>query len=1529
MVRQIVLLCLALVTNQVLAQTPANDNKASAVTLTNLASCTAAQAYTNVGATTDGSGSSCGTMNNNVWFRFQATTQYIKIEVKTGSDEGTIRYPQMSLWNSSNVEVACQTYTGSAGDIVLEKIDLVIGEWYYISVSTNYSSSTEEGTFTLCANNLRPNDDKVAAWVLPNKTNWCSAPEAYNNISATPDGGSSTCGSPENNVWFQFQASTQYIKVDVKTGTGEGTIQYPELALWTEGGAQVVCQAHTGSTGDVSIEKLDLVIGQTYYISVSTNYSGASYEGTFTLCANDIRPNNDKVAAWVLPSKTNWCSAPEAYNNIGATPDGASSTCGSPENNVWFKFQASTQYIKVDVKTGTGEGTIQYPELALWTEGGAQVVCQAHTGSSGDVSLEKLDLVIGQMYYISISTNYSGASYEGTFTLCANDIRPNNDKVAAWLLPGTSNWCSAPEAYNNIGATPDEASSTCGSPENNVWFKFQASTQYIKVDVKTGTGEGTIQYPELTLWTESGTQLACQGYTGSAGDVSVEKLDLVIGQTYYISVSTNYSGASYEGTFTLCANNIRPNNDKVAAYELSQKTNWCSAPAAYHNVGATADGSTGACGTPHNNVWFKFQATTQYIKVEVKTGGTEGTIESPELALWNANNTEVICANSTGSAGDVAIEKVDLTIGQWYYISVHTASSSASNQGTFTLCLNDLRPNNDKVAAWQLDSKGNWCSEPAQYTNVNATADGSSSGTCSDPNNNVWFKFTAATSYIRIEVKTGGTEGTIQYPELTLWNSTGSSVLCQSHTGQTGDVSLEKLDLTVGATYHVSVSTHYSSSAYQGTFTLCINDQIPNNYKSAAKLLSSKDHWCSPDGAYHNFNATLDGTTPSCGTPNNNVWFKFQAATPYVKIDVKTGDSEGTIQYPEIALWNSSNTLVTCVEYESQYGDISLERTDLVVGTTYYLSVSTNSSSTSHQGLFTLCINDKSSFDHKPGALVLADKNNWCSGPAAYTSVDATSSTSSSACSQSHYNDVWFKFKAQTSYIRLTVKSDDDSGIQYGTARNPRIVLWDSLGNSLACPTVDHDGYSTVEKLNLTVGNWYYASVSTPYSSQSYTGTFTICANDQMPYDHKAAAIVLTDKNNWCSGLAAYNNHHSTPDGGSSSCGAPNNNVWFKFNASTTYIDLQVKTGGEEGTLGSAELTLWNSSGSVVACTGSSGISADVRIVKTDLVPGDYYVSVSTDDDYSFRQGSFTFCINDQIANNFKGGAIDLATRDHWCSDPGAYDNFDATPDGTAGACATTNNNVWFRFTATTNYVKIDVKTGSGLGSIRYPELTLYDGHGTAIACRSDDGSGLISVESLTLQPGMTYFLAVSTRYSSQSYQGTFKLCINDQVDYNFQAAAMPLDQKSEWCSDLQMFSTTEATTDGTAITCGTLHNNVWFKFMASTPYMKIDVKTGGDEGTIRYPEVALFNNAMVAVECVNAAGGLLDVSLIAEDLTVGEWYYITVYGRYSDPGNLGTFSLCLDDRCQQPPTLFSTSDGGTACPGMETSWITIADSQE
>ncbi|MBU0764845.1 MAG: hypothetical protein KJ607_08425, partial [Bacteroidetes bacterium] len=175
------------------------------------------------------------------------------------------------------------------------------------------------------------------------------------------------------------------------------------------------------------------------------------------------------------------------------------------------------------------------------------------------------------------------------------------------------------------------------------------------------------------------------------------------------------------------------------------------------------------------------------------------------------------------------------------------------------------QPENDNFAdAIFLEDLENWCSDDADYTTVDATAD-EAKGSCwsTGPSYNVWFKFVASSAEIEAVLRTGGDEGTLRYPYIALWDASLTQLACKGYVDASADIGIACEGLTEGNTYYISVDNH-SNASYKGTFSLCVSDEIDYDFKEGAVELSDLDDWCSADAAYSTEDATQDQSKGSC-----------------------------------------------------------------------------------------------------------------------------------------------------------------------------------------------------------------------------------------------------------------------------------------------------------------------------------------------------------------------------------------------------------------------------------------------------------------------------------------------------------------------------------------------------------------------------------------------------------------------------------------------------------------------------------------
>ena len=654
---------------------------------------------------------------------------------------------------------------------------------------------------------------------------------------------------------------------------------------------------------------------------------------THTVYGAEVAPANDiKANATVLNDKDNWCSAAATYTTVDATGTISSSCDASIYNDIWFTFQTETDYVRIDLE----QVGIDYARLILQDSLGNEVAC-TNGGNSGTVSLEFMQLQADEWYYLSVGHNYSSAGYQGTFTLCITDQKPPDHKNEAILLAQKDHWCSGTDEYTNVGATGNSNSTCEVNIYDDVWFKFQAATNFMTIDLQPGS----IGPSSMTLEDEQGNEIDC--------GLSIDREDLNQNEWYYLRVGNKLAlFVDIKGTFALCVNDQPPPDYKEGAIELAQKDNWCSAAAAYTNEGAT--GSVGSmCGMIFEDVWFKFQANTPYIDINL----TGNSMVLADMKLENSQGAEMGC-------GMDRIQLFDLDQGQWYYLRVGRSDNFFSDQGTFSLCINDQITYDYFEGAELLGDVTNYCSGQGEFSTEMTEGEGiKPSGWASGPYNNVWFRFQAPSTGVQIHLNTGGQEGTLGYGKIALFDSTRQEVASVGHkAGEFSDISLDVNGLTPGDWYYIAIDNGLSA---EGTFTLCTRTWY--DYYDTPYILQNVTNYCSGLAEFSNATATVDGQASSCGTPYNNVWFKFLAQSDYISLDIKTGADEGTIASPEVVLWDTLGNAIVCQNAGGGGGDVAIESFEVITGSEYYFSVHTESSSANDEGTFTVCVTDQAPYD--------------------------------------------------------------------------------------------------------------------------------------------------------------------------------------------------------------------------------------------------------------------------------------------------------------------------------------------------------------------------------------------------------------------------------------------------------------------------------------------------------------------------------------------------------------------------------------
>ncbi|RMG29154.1 MAG: hypothetical protein D6730_04425 [Bacteroidetes bacterium] len=539
--------------------------------------------------------------------------------------------------------------------------------------------------------------------------------------------------------------------------------------------------------------------------------------------------NDERASALLIPASEDWCSR-ELYTSLGATPDGRAASCGEggEAGRVWFKFQASRPQVTITLKTNGRGDQIRNAYISLWDEAGTELQCTPPVDSKSGVQLTTNELQTGRAYYLAVS-NVSKEE-EGTFELCLSTQGNYDFRESAVFLADVSDWCSEDARFSTLWATADGPAGSCwkAGPNYNRWFRFQATTPHISIQVESGEEKGSLLKPLIALWNDEGKELACTRFVENEEKTTLNFSGLTPGKTYFFEIDNHagYAGA-YRGSFTLCVDDEVGYDFRKHAHLLSNITNWCSEQGAFSTQWATGDGAAGSCqqDEPHHNRWFKFQATAPGILVQLKPGQAGSSIQKPFLVLEDEWGLEIACAKYVEALGTVALSSQSLSPGSWYYLAVdNEPESRGGHTGSFSLCVNSQADNDFKEAAEPLPATGNWCSGPGAFSTLWASADGRG-GSCwqHPPAYNRWFSFTATAPKLRIELQTGGANGSIRFPVMAVWDEAGQEVGCAAASQEVENLQLELQGLKTGSTYFLSVDNNPAyEGVYRGSFSLCI-----------------------------------------------------------------------------------------------------------------------------------------------------------------------------------------------------------------------------------------------------------------------------------------------------------------------------------------------------------------------------------------------------------------------------------------------------------------------------------------------------------------------------------------------------------------------------------------------------------------------------------------------------------------------------------------------------------------------------------
>jgi hypothetical protein len=398
--------------------------------------------------------------------------------------------------------------------------------------------------------------------------------------------------------------------------------------------------------------------------------------------ANQSRPNpsNDNCAQAIelpvtLGLQNDFCNV---YSSRGATASSGVPTCGAAtpgaaDDDVWFRFNVATpgNYGVTVNASGNYNAVIQL--FSGNCDSLIAVSCVNNTASGAIETLTASNLVEG-VYLVRVYDANAGAGGSGGFVISTYQIiaPPANDNCAQAT---TLSIGSLHTATSTISATASADVPVCnasnpGTPDDDVWFRFTATSTVTRISVNGGsTYNPVVQL--LTGSCGSLTNQTCVSVTGAAGSEVID-FATVIGTNYLVRVYHSANGATPPTGFTILVSNIVP---------------ACAA------LSAPANGtSTIATITTNNLTWTAVNVPsvgTRTYTVQLSTRPTFGTLVSLPNSTNLTATTYTIPANTLAAS----------TLYYWRVVTTNVNGSSTTcdafrfaTSGTVPSCVDNGSP---------------------------------------------------------------------------------------------------------------------------------------------------------------------------------------------------------------------------------------------------------------------------------------------------------------------------------------------------------------------------------------------------------------------------------------------------------------------------------------------------------------------------------------------------------------------------------------------------------------------------------------------------------------------------------------------------------------------------------------------------------------------------------------------------------------------------------------------------------------------
>ncbi len=918
--------------------------------------------------------------------------------------------------------------------------------------------------------------------------------------------------------------------------------------------------------------------------------------------------------------------------------------------------------------------------------------------------------------------------------------------------------------------------------------------------------------------------------------------------------------------------------------------------------GMTISSTAPACASSASqDVWFKFTATDSTMRISLTAQSNLN--HGFELIQGSCGGTVLQCVNNNGTGVSEGYFSNTFIPGQVYYIRVFNVSASVSTL-TFGICIQNYPvPANDLCVNATTLTPAAACNYTIG-TFSGAMMNGGIPSCGTTATQDVWYKFTATDSTMRISLD--AVSGLNHGFEIIQGSCNGPVLQCVNNNNTNVSEGYFANNFIPGQVYYVRVF-NVSSFLSVLTFGICIqNYPVPANDRCVNATTLTPSAVCNYTiGTFSG--AMMNGGIPSCATSaSQDVWYKFTAtdSTMRISLDAVSGLNHGF----EIIQGSCNGPVIQCVNNNSINVSEGYFYYNFIPGQVYYVRVF-NASSYLSVLTFGICIQNYPvpANDRCVNATTLTPGTacNYTIG----TFSGAMMNGGIPSCGTSASQDVWYKFTATDSTMRISLEAV--SGLNHGF----EIIQGSCNGPVLQC--VNNNGTSVSEGYfyyDFIPGQVYYVRVFNTSSFLSVL-TFGICIqNYPVPANDRCVNATTLTPGTACN--YTYGTFSGAMmNGGVPSCGGSSvsQDVWYKFTAtdSTMRISLEAISTLNHG----FEIIQGSCNGPVIQCVNNNGSGISEGYLYYNFIPGQvYYVRVFNTSSF-LSTLTFGICIqNYPVPANDRCVNATTLTPGTACNY--TYGTFSgAMMNGPIPSCGpASSQDVWYKFTATDSTMRISLEAISLLN--HGFEIIQGSCNGPVIQCVNNNGSGISEgYFYYNFVPGQVYYVRVFNTSSSLS-TSTFGICIQNYGTpvNDLCANAIELTPANSCTNVSGTFS--GAMMNGPIPSCGTTSSqDVWYKFTATAASMTIQL--GASSGLNHGFQVFEGSCGGTEILCRNQNGSGLSESAVLNALTVGQTYYVRVLNT-SSALNTNSFTICLigTPPAACTPSVLINASATTICSG-------------